>query len=223
MAKSDSFFNHSLSHKIAERITNQIVSGELKPGEKIIEANYAEEFGTSRAPVRESLYLLATDGLIERIPRKGAVVKGYSEAEVYDLLELRLMIENLAMKRIRTRGIDESILQKMQDLVQEMAEIEGDGKRYASLNLEFHKQIIELSKSDIIKVMYSRLGRPLLALQRMSFLQEEHIQKSMEEHRMFLELLMKSEMEAASALLEKHNHNVIQRVESKLLQHRSNI
>lgn len=212
------FLNNSLSHRIAEKITNQIVTGELKPGEKIIEATYAEEFGTSRAPIRESLYLLATDGLIERIPRKGAVVKGYSEAEVYDLLEMRLMIESLAMKRIKTHGINEAILNEMQELVQKMSLLEGDSKKYAILNLEFHMLIIEMSKSDIIKVMYSRLGRPLLALQRMSFLEEDHIKKSMEEHQRILELLWKNEMDAAIALLEKHNHDVIERVENRLLQ-----
>jgi DNA-binding GntR family transcriptional regulator len=216
MKENESFFNPSLSHKIAEKITDQIVAGELKPGEKIIEALYAEEFGTSRAPVRESLYLLATDGLIERIPRKGAIVKGYSQAEVYDLLELRIVLESLAIKRIKTRGINEQFINEMEELVRKMSDVEGDDKQYASLNLEFHTCIIQMSKSDIIKEMYSRLGRPLLALQRMSFLEEQHIKKSIEEHRLILDLLNKSQIDAANAILEKHNHDVIERIEKEI-------
>jgi DNA-binding GntR family transcriptional regulator len=211
------FFNNSLSHRIAEKITNEIMTGELKPGEKIIESTYAEEFGTSRAPIREALYLLATDGLIERIPRKGAIVKGYTEDEVYDLLEMRMVLESLAMKRIKIRGVYAQILSEMEKLIVSMSQAEGDNKRYASLNLEFHMLIIEMSKSEIIKEMYWRLGRPLLAIQRMSFLEEVHIKKSMEEHRLILDLLKESLIDEAIVLLEKHNHSVIKRVEYKLI------
>ncbi|KZM53092.1 MULTISPECIES: GntR family transcriptional regulator [Aeribacillus] len=214
MKNNQLFYNHSLSHKIAEKITNQIMAGELKPGEKIIESTYAEEFGTSRAPIRESLYLLENEGLIERIPRKGAVVKGYTEDEVYDLLEMRIVLESLAMKRIKVRGINEEILKKMEQLVQKMSEVD-DEKQYANLNQEFHMLIIEMSKSEIIKEMYWRLGRPLLVLQRISFLEEEHIKKSLKEHRIILDLLKENLIDEALVLLENHNHSVIKRVENK--------
>ncbi|MEK5270143.1 MAG: GntR family transcriptional regulator [Bacillaceae bacterium] len=214
MKNNQLFYNHSLSHKIAEKITNQIMAGELKPGEKIIESTYAEEFGTSRAPIRESLYLLENEGLIERIPRKGAVVKGYTEDEVYDLLEMRIVLESLAMKRIKVRGVNEEILKKMGQLVQKMSEVD-DEKQYANLNQEFHMLIIEMSKSEIIKEMYWRLGRPLLVLQRISFLEEEHIKKSLKEHRIILDLLKENLIDEALVLLENHNHSVIKRVENK--------
>ncbi|BBU39653.1 DNA-binding GntR family transcriptional regulator [Aeribacillus composti] len=214
MKNNQLFYNHSLSHKIAEKITNQIMAGELKPGEKIIESTYAEEFGTSRAPIRESLYLLENEGLIERIPRKGAVVKGYTEDEVYDLLEMRIVLESLAMKRIKVRGVNEEILKKMEQLVQKMSEVD-DEKQYANLNQEFHMLIIEMSKSEIIKEMYWRLGRPLLVLQRISFLEEEHIKKSLKEHRIILDLLKENLIDEALVLLENHNHSVIKRVENK--------
>ncbi|PGT82782.1 GntR family transcriptional regulator, partial [Bacillus sp. AFS040349] len=92
------FENHALSNSIAKHITDQIISGDLKPGEKLVEHIYAEEYGTSRAPVREAIYLLAIEGLVERIPRKGAVVKEYSEHEIYDLLEIRNMLEKVVSK-----------------------------------------------------------------------------------------------------------------------------
>jgi DNA-binding GntR family transcriptional regulator len=209
------FTNNSLSHRIAEKITNQIMTGELKPGEKILESTYADEFGTSRAPIRESLYLLATEGLIERIPRKGAIVKGYTKDEVYDLLEMRMVLESLAMKRIKVRGVNAQILGEMEQLLGEMSEVEGNDKQYASLNREFHMLIIKMSNSEIIRDMYWRLGRPLLVLQRMSFLEEEHIKKSLEEHRFIVDLLKKNLIDEAIVLLEKHNNSVIKRIENK--------
>ncbi|RBW71109.1 GntR family transcriptional regulator [Bacillus taeanensis] len=221
MKSNQLFFNNSLSHKIAEKITNQIITGELKPGEKIVESVYAEEFGTSRAPIRESLYLLATEGLIERIPRKGAVVKGYSENEIYDILDIRVQLESLAMKRIKIFGVNNELIKKMEELIVRMTKVEDDRQQYAGLNSEFHMFIIEMSKSDIIKEMYWRLGRPLLALQQLSFLEGKHIKNSIEEHELILKLLKESFIDEASAVLEKHNQAVIKRVESKIINNTS--
>jgi DNA-binding GntR family transcriptional regulator len=217
MNQKQLFNNNSLSHLIAEKITNQIFSGELRPGEKIVESNYAEEFGTSRAPIREALYLLATDGLIERIPRKGAVVKGYSESDIYDLLEIRMVLEGLAIKRIKIHGVNTSILTKMVNLIPEMEKVKDDHEKYASLNREFHMYIIEMSKSEIIKEMYRRLGRPLLALQKISFHEEKDIRGSIEEHIVILELLKNGLFDQALAVLEKHNRAVITRIENKII------
>ncbi|MCM3760111.1 GntR family transcriptional regulator [Alkalihalobacillus oceani] len=221
MPENDPLRNTSLSHQIAEKITNQIMSGELQPGEKIIEANYAKEFGTSRAPIRESLYLLATDGLIERIPRRGAVVKGYSEMEVYDLLELRMMLEGLAMKRLADLEQKQSTIKQMEDTIKEMDALDSrDDKAYALLNQTFHLYLIEMSGSKTIKDMYTRLSRQLLVLQRMSFLEEAHVRKSIEEHKVILDLIKKGLVEEARVILDMHNQGIISRIEQKIFPHK---
>ncbi|HEX7065957.1 MAG TPA: GntR family transcriptional regulator, partial [Bacillales bacterium] len=153
--------NNSLSNIIAERITEQIMTGELQPGEKIVETTYAEQYGTSRAPIREALYLLAIEGLVERVPRKGAVVKGYTNFEMYDLLAIRMMLENLAMKRIAEKGIRLSIIEEMESLIPLMEKVQSH-ERYAELNHQFHSLIIKMSRSEVVMNMYSRLGLPLL-------------------------------------------------------------
>ncbi|KMJ55880.1 GntR family transcriptional regulator, partial [Bacillus sp. LL01] len=138
------FKDNSLSTQIAKRITQQIISGELQPGEKLSEYMYAEEFGTSRAPVREALYLLTIEGLVERIPRKGALVKGYTSSEICDLLEIRTMLEELSMKRIAEHGVREISLEKMKTILQKM-HTEQDSKQYTQLNHDFHMCLIEMS------------------------------------------------------------------------------
>ncbi len=219
MVKKVTIENNSLSHLIAEKITQQIMLGELKPGEKIIETDYAEEFGTSRAPIRESLYLLATEGLIERIPRKGAVVKGYNEYEIYDLLEIRIGLESLALKRVKTFGMNEQIFKEMQELLEDMSNID-DKEEYAYLNKEFHTGIIKMSGSSIIKDMYKRLGKPLLTLQRISLHEEEHIRKSIEEHTKIIELLKEQQIDRARQALARHNQSGINRIKEKLFKNK---
>jgi DNA-binding GntR family transcriptional regulator len=207
--------NNSLSHIIAEKITEQIMTGELQPREKIVETTYADQYGTSRAPIREALYLLAIEGIVERVPRKGAVVKGYTELEMYDLLEIRMMLENLAMKRIAENGVVPSIIEEMESLIPLMEKANRQ-ERYAGLNHKFHSLIIKMTRSEIIMNMYSRLGLPLLTLQTMSFMEERHIMKSLQEHRVIIEMLKVDHIQRAHEILEQHNRDMIRRVEKTL-------
>lgn len=216
--------NNSLSRLIAERIAEQIITGELKPGDKLVESTYAKEFGTSRAPIREALYLLMTEGLVVRIPRKGAVVRGYSGRDIYDILEIRMMLESLAIKRIAELGINLYIFDKMKSLIPLMEKAVYDHKQYAELNRQFHHHIIEMSESEIIKNNYFRLEIPLLCLQRISFLEEGNTRKSLEEHKVILHHLDQGEFDQAAYVLERHNGAVRERVERKVkgvVQHES--
>ncbi|MBN4669044.1 GntR family transcriptional regulator, partial [Pandoraea nosoerga] len=63
----------SFAQKIAQVLADEIVERRLPPGQKLREQALAERFGTSRAPIREALYLLGQKGLVERTPRRGAV------------------------------------------------------------------------------------------------------------------------------------------------------
>lgn len=216
MKQQPLFGHHSLPRLIAEKIAEQILTGELAPGDKLVESVFAEEYGTSRAPIREALYLLTIEGLVERIPRKGAVVKGYNEQEIYDILEIRMMLESLAVKRIAEFGLIDSLFKQMEEIIPQMEEAVNDPKRYAELNRTFHLAIIEMSRSEIIKSMYSRLGIPLLSLQRISFLEEGNTRKSLEEHRVILETLRRREFDKALTILEKHNLSVKERVKQKV-------
>jgi DNA-binding GntR family transcriptional regulator len=213
--KTNKFTQNALSNHIAEHITDQIIKGELIPGDKLIEHIYAEEYGTSRAPVREAIYLLSIEGLVERIPRKGAVVKEYTENEIYDLLEIRNMLETMAIERIGRNGVDQVELQKMADILKKMKD-ETEIHQYTQLNHSFHMTLVEMSKSETIKTMYSRLGWPLLRIQSLSFANDGNIEKSVREHQMLIEFLRVENIKEAANLLKRHNEDVISSMKKKL-------
>jgi len=77
-------FSDSLPDKIAKHLLHNIFSGKYKQGDRIIEADIAKELQVSHAPVREALYLLQKDGVVERLPRKGVRVKSFTEKELID-------------------------------------------------------------------------------------------------------------------------------------------
>lgn len=205
----------ALSDYIADHITKQIISGELKPGQKLIEHTYATEYGTSRAPVREAIYLLTTEGLVERIPRKGAIVREYKRNEIFDILKIRNMLENMAMERIREHGVNKEIIEKMKELLIEMKE-EKDVHAYTQLNHLFHSALIDMSDSGVIKDMYARLGKPLLTIQNFSFSDEGNIEKSVKEHEMIVLGLVDNNIKSVIKVLSYHNDDVVKNVSKKL-------
>ncbi len=87
----------SLPEQIARYILEQIIAGTLKSGEKIIEEKISSALQVSRAPVREALYLLQIDGIVERIPRKGTVVKVFCQEE---LKEVSLIMTGLVQRAV---------------------------------------------------------------------------------------------------------------------------
>ncbi|MFJ8069573.1 GntR family transcriptional regulator [Peribacillus sp. NPDC096447] len=80
----DIYFGESLPQQIAKHILKKIIEGEIEAGEKIVEEDISKELNTSRAPVREALYLLQVDGIVERIPRRGTIVKPFSQKEIIE-------------------------------------------------------------------------------------------------------------------------------------------
>lgn len=204
-----------LSYIISEYIMEQIIMEELQPGDKLIESKYAEQFGTSRAPIREAFILLTNQGLVERIPRKGTVVRGYTEAEITDILELRIVLEEMAMKRIMEKGIISSHVVKMEELLAQMT-IDYEKTEYTKLNHFFHQCIIDMAESSIIKKMYDGLGISLLGLQSLTFSVKQNVAKSIKDHRDIVSLLNMNRTNDAAALLQQHNKDLLHHVKQRI-------
>jgi len=93
---------HSMPGTLVEVVTNRlrdaILSGELAPGEKIREEQVCADYGISRAPLREALRLLAQQGLVEHLPRRGSRVTEWSPTDIRQLYELRAVLERYAIQ-----------------------------------------------------------------------------------------------------------------------------
>ena len=81
-------------------LRRQILKGELKPGERLMEINLANRLGVSRTPVREAIRKLEHEGLVEMVPRRGAHVAEITRQELNDVLEIRRSLETLAISRV---------------------------------------------------------------------------------------------------------------------------
>jgi len=219
---NDLFTNNALSNLIKETIMRDIILGKLRPGEKLVEAQYAEEFGTSRAPVREAFYLLTLEGIVTRIPRKGTVVRGFSLEETKDLIEIRCFLEDLALEKLKNKDYENYLL-NMEDIIKKTKEINKQSNEYAELNYQFHLQLIVASESEVIKSFYSRLGTILLSIQNVAFMKEEDVIQSITEHELLVKYLYTKEIDEAKKLLDYHNRSVFDRVERNVQGYKENI
>ena len=93
----------SLAEQIALELAEQIVADRYPPGARIHEVAVSDQFDVSRGPVREALRILERIGLIEILPRRGAIVTSLSEAEVHNLFEIRAVLFGLACSRVAAR------------------------------------------------------------------------------------------------------------------------
>ena len=84
--------------QVYKELEKAILSGELAPGDSLVEMKLAAQMGVSRTPVREALLQLELENLVKHIPNRGAVVVGISEKDIEDIYTLRMRIEGLAVR-----------------------------------------------------------------------------------------------------------------------------
>jgi DNA-binding GntR family transcriptional regulator len=136
----------SLVDLAARRLRAEILSGELAPGERIVEEQLTRRFGTSRAPLREALRLLGQQGLVEHLPRRGVRVTQLSARDIDELFTLRDALEQFAV-RCAAAGADEAGLDAMAAAVEAMecATAAGDTVAQDAAHRAFHLALVARS------------------------------------------------------------------------------
>lgn len=212
----------SFPQQVAKILADEIVERSLRPGERLLEQALAERFGTSRAPIREALYLLDREGLVQRIPRKGAIVKTYTTREIEELYKVRVTLEELALERDcdGSRMVRLS-LTALDPVVREMKKSRRKIRRYHELHFVFHKTIIELSHSSALLRLYTQIEGPLDMFLRLSMTTKDVVSKSIEDHERILAAIEKADAAGASEILRAHETDGLKRTLTALRNERS--
>lgn len=136
----------SLVEMAVHRLRSEILSGALAPGERIVEGQLTQRFGTSRAPLREALRLLGEQGLVEHLPRRGVRVTRLSARDIDELFTLRDALEQFAV-RCALSGPTRLPLDGLRGAVEEMqrAAVEGDALQKAAAHRAFHLALVALA------------------------------------------------------------------------------
>lgn len=156
--RSDPVARNVLSEQVKDRILQWILEGELAPGSRIIETRVARELGVSQAPVREALRDLATLGVVEMQPYRGASVRQPSKTDLVEAMEVRAVLEALAARQAATRITSEE-LDQLRMLIEEMHQLaeDGDAHGHALNNTAFHGTVVEASGNQTLARTWSML------------------------------------------------------------------
>ncbi len=143
--------------EISDYIKESILTGELKPGDRIVETRCAKELGVSQAPVREAIRELEIIGLVENIPFQGCYVKEHTLKDVKDSYKVRISLETLGMK-YAVENISEEKLREIFDVMKEMeaAAENHEFDLYIKLDTLFHQKIIEVSQNIMLLRLWSQ-------------------------------------------------------------------
>ncbi len=137
--------------EIRKSIKKAIISGELKPGDRIIETRWAKELGVSQSPVREAIRELEMVGLVENIPYQGCFVRKVTKKDMRDSYKVRMYLELLGIQDA-VKNVDENKINELHAILKEMevAAEEQNFDLYIQKDVFFHKKIIAISENDIL-------------------------------------------------------------------------
>ena len=124
-------FGESLPQQIAKHILRKILKRELQPGSKIVEEDISTELNISRAPVREALYLLQADGIIERMPRKGCIVASFTDREIIEYTEATISLVQSAILygKLKWTDVKREELKQLYKLLDNV-QVQGQVEKY---------------------------------------------------------------------------------------------
>jgi DNA-binding GntR family transcriptional regulator len=147
-----------LREQVKDLLLQRIASGELRPGDRIVETRVAAELGTSQAPVREALRDLELVRLVESEPFKGARVRGFGNAELVEVYPVRAALEVLAAKEATRRlAGDVSALEAEVEAMREAAR-RGDTNALVRHDIAFHRLVVESAGNPILEQCWKSLG-----------------------------------------------------------------
>lgn len=207
----------ALHDTLVGRLRDMIIEGNLAPGSKLHESQLGEQLGVSRTPLREAIKFLASEGLVELVPSRGAIVKRFSSKDVHDMIVVLKSLEELGGQLACTTATDQEIA-KVRHLHDEMLRCyeSGDRLRYYKLNQEIHTQICQIAHNAALSDMQALLQS---RLKRIRFIGHEGAEKwaaAVAEHEEMITALEARDGKVLADVLGRHLLNAWERVKDSV-------
>ena len=190
---------------VFQTLRNAIITGELQPGERLMETQLAEKLGVSRTPIREAIRKLELEGLVVMVPRKGAQVAQFTEKDIQDVLEVRAALEALAA-RLACQRMDDRAFLKLQLAIAEYsyAAKSKDLEMMIEKDVEFHDIICNATQNDKLIQLFNNLKEQVNRY-RITYLKNVEESETVEaEHLAILDALKNKNEDVASTLAAQH-------------------
>ena len=205
MADILKFTSGGLHEQAAARLRTMLVEGQIAPGAKLNERELAEALRISRTPLREAIKMLASEGLVDLLPNRGAVAVRLTEADVMHSFELLAELEGLAGE-LAAQRIDDATRNELRALHFEMlaSHARGDLSGYYRLNAQIHAGINAAAANPVLSAIYRQVNARVQSLRFRTNQNEAKWQRAVAEHTQMLHALDARDGPALRALLKAH-------------------
>ena len=196
--------NVLLSQVAHERLRLDVLSGVLRPNQRLVEKELSELLGMSRTPVRDALVVLAVDGLVDR-GKHGWTVHEYSREELVAIYEVRGALEGYAARLSALRATEEEL-----DVIERTLDLERGELDLASpdssvnLNIEFHSMVVDCCGNRRLIELASRNAGFYFNFRVASMYTEDEYQRSIDDHLRLLAALQNHDGESAERTMREH-------------------
>ena len=197
--------------KVYESLRQRIISGELKPGLPINEADFARELSVSKTPVREALRQLERDGFVENIPGRGSAISHIRPHDIREVLEIREIIEVGAAKRAAWRHGNDELHMKREETRKKLEE-EGSSQEnvqelgsWEDVHLSIVKAVGNQTLVDMYLGLLDRIHR-IRSYYGQRFTQRR-LQEILGEHAAMLDAIVEGDAERAERAVQSHLRN----------------
>jgi len=198
----------SLTEKVYEKIKDEILSGSLKLGERLVYDHLGKEWGVSLTPWREAIIKLKQEGLVEEVSREGFYIKFFSIKEIEEIYDIREWLEglaiNLAILRINKK--------EMKTLVQICNKFE-DSIKNKDINscimndFQFHRYLVKFSKNKKLLAIMETFNIQLISILRTGPYYFEFVHSYLKEHFSVIEAIKNKNTDLAEKLIRSHIKN----------------
>ncbi len=198
----------ALRHDIGDALRDEIMRGQLEPGERVLEVDLARRFGVSRQPVREAIRTLEREGVLTSLPNRGTFVTRVSLEDAIAIQDIRAQLEGLAA-RLAVEHLTPADFKRMRELIKDMRDA---GRRRSShelvaLDLEFHALINTRSEHRLLLEVLASVGvytRGFIVHTKSYFASQRDLQFVANSHALLLQALLTREPDRAEQAVHAH-------------------
>jgi DNA-binding GntR family transcriptional regulator len=199
--------DRSVADAVAGRLRDAITTGDYAPGDRLVERTLAGQLAVSHIPIREALTRLQDEGLVVRLPRRGARVAELSPTLLEEISSVRAVLEGLVARRVQQRWTA-SAEAELRGVVSEMAAAadRADVTALLALDRRFHERLWQLAEHsillEVVAQLRGRIARFLAAATRL--LEPDDLRAHAESHRRLVDALAGGDARAAQRVMRRH-------------------
>jgi len=192
------------SRAVADELKEKILSGDYKPGTRLVQDDLASKFKASRSPIREALRMLEADGLVEIKPHSGAWISELNLAEFEEMYQIRERIEPL-MLRLSIPNLTTKLIKELEETLEKLSQAKSV-EQFLKLDREFHLLTYEGANTTFLGEIVQRMWNTTQPYRRLysKILEQENFNSAHLEHTLLMNAVKRADLDDAERILFGH-------------------